>query len=320
MTPPGAIPHRIRNGAQALLLLGGMGALVAWVGWFVAGTAGTAGFLVIGLSFLLVSPRLSPRLILRLYGARQLTPWEAPGLFELLETLSRRAELPAAPRLYYIPSAILNAFSVGRGAEAAIAVTDGLLRGMPRRELAGVLAHELAHVRHNDIWIMGLADSVSRLVWLGSLFGQALLLVNLPMLLLDREALPWWPILLLLAAPTIGALLQLGLSRNREFEADLTAASLTGDPRGLALALDKLEQARQGLFERILLPGRREAQPSLLRTHPATEERIERLLALERAEEREIPEPVVEIPVTFIPEDWPAVTRRPARRWHGVWY
>jgi heat shock protein HtpX len=320
MTPT-SLAHRLLNGAQALALLIGMGLLLAWVGWFVAGTVGLGGFLAMGLAFLFVSPRFSPRLILRLYRARPLMSGEVPGLLRLVEALAVRAELTALPRLFYIASPVMNAFTVGRRANASLALTDGLLRNLTARELTGVLAHEIAHVRHNDIWIMGLADSASRLVWLGSLFGQALLIINLPLVLLDQVMLPWLPILILLAAPTLSALLQLGLSRNREFEADRVAAQLTGDPRGLALALDKLERYQRGLFERILLPGRREPQPSLLRTHPSSEERIRRLLELERDL---APEPAAAFALAdwpeFFPADWPTITRPAARRWSGVWY
>jgi heat shock protein HtpX len=217
----------------------------------------------------------------------------------------------------------MNAFSVGRRGEAAIALTDGLLRNLSRRELTGVLAHEIAHVQANDIWIMGIADSMGRLVWLGSLFGQVLLLVNLPLWFAGGHTLPWWPIVLLMAAPSLSALLQLGLSRAREFDADVSAAELTGDPEGLALSLDKLERAQHGWFERIFLPRGRQSQPSLLRTHPATEERIERLLALDQArrrgDEEEIPTPP-EWRIGLLPDGWPVITRRPSRHWHGMWW
>src|SRR3972149_5911122 len=98
MTALGIMSHRLRNGLQALLLLGGMGLLLAGVGWFVAGVAGVAGILVIGIGFLFVSPRLSPRLVLRLYGARPLSTWEAPGLFQLVEGLAAGAGVPRARR------------------------------------------------------------------------------------------------------------------------------------------------------------------------------------------------------------------------------
>ena len=315
MNSSAAFRHRMRNAVQAGLLLGGMGGLLAGVGWFLGGMVGVGGFVVLGIGFLLFSPRVSPGLILRMYGARALHPGEAPGLFRIVESLARRSGLERLPRLHYISSRAMNAFSVGRGAEASLALTDGLLRGLSQRELTGVLAHEVSHIRHNDIWIMGLADSMSRLVWMGSLFGQVLLLINLPMFLMSRNAMPWWPIVLLIAAPSVSALLQLGLSRNREFDADLAAAELTGDPGGLAMALERLEQAQIGLFDRLFRRQRQDAQPSMLRTHPASRERVQRLLEMAREPP---PAAVVEGVLPLLPGAWPEVTRPPRRRWTGV--
>jgi heat shock protein HtpX len=110
--------------------------------------------------------------------------------------------------------------------------------------------------------------------------GGLLLIINLPLLLLGRAQVSWTFILLLLFAPTVATLLQLGLSRAREYDADLEAAELTGDPAGLASGLNKLEHQGAGLWERIFMPGRRLPEPSLLRSHPPTEERVRRLLAL----------------------------------------
>jgi heat shock protein HtpX len=184
------------------------------------------------------------------------------------------------PRLYYVPSSMLNAFAVGRPDDAAIALTDGLLRTLSLRELSGVVAHEISHIRNNDLWIMGLADTVGRLTRLMTLFGVALLIVSLPLWASGAAGLPWLLVLLLLLAPQVTMLLQLALSRAREFDADLDAAGLTGDPAGLASALLELERHQQGLWEQILLPDRRQPQPSVLRSHPPTEQRVARLKSL----------------------------------------
>jgi heat shock protein HtpX len=205
---------------------------------------------------------------------------------------------------------------VGRRNEAGIAVTDGLLRGLGPRELTGVLAHELSHIANEDMWIMGLADAVSRLTSGLSLAGQILLLVNLPLLLLGQVTLPWLAVALLIAAPAVSALLQLALSRRREYDADLQAVRLTGDPRGLAAALSRLERYRSGWLGRVLLPGRGDPDPSLLRTHPATDERVRRLLELER--EVEVAFPGVQ--QRFSLRDFPPVSRRPRWRVGGYRY
>jgi heat shock protein HtpX len=196
-------------------------------------------------------------------------------------------------------------------------VTDGLLRGLTGRQLVGVLAHEVSHIRHNDMWIMSVADSVSRLVRMMSVFGQVLLLINLPMLLMDQVRISWLLIAVLILAPTASALLQLALSRNREFDADLEAAALTGDPQGLAAALERLERAQGSMWERIVFSGPRIPEPSLLRTHPSTEERVRRLLALSPASP---PGGPIRSGPPFHPRDWPVVGRPPVRRWHGMWY
>jgi heat shock protein HtpX len=252
-----------------------------------------------------------------MYGAREIPRDMLPDLHAVLTIISRRANLPAVPRLVYIPSAMLNAFAVGRRDDAAIALTDGILRTLTMRELAGVLAHEVSHVRNNDLWVMSLADVMSRVTRMMAFLGLLLLLLTLPMWLMHGGGVPWLLVLTLAIAPSFVALLQLALSRAREFDADLDAAGLTGDPVGLAAALGKLERRRGGLWESILMPRGRNPEPSILRTHPKTGERIERLLSL-------IPEPSV-VPFRgpeglVMPSVFPTVTTRPKRRMTGLWY
>jgi heat shock protein HtpX len=219
-------------------------------------------------------------MILRMYSASELQAAQLPAVFEVVERLAARAGLARRPRLYYIRSPILNAFAVGQREDAAIALTDGLLRTLSLRELAGVLAHEISHARNNDLWLMSLADIVGRLTRVMSLLGLVLLILGLPVWLSGRQAVPLLLVLLLVLAPQITLLLQLVLSRAREYEADLDAAGLTGDPAGLASALLKLERYQRGIWERILLPGYRSPEPSILRTHPPTHGRVARLKAL----------------------------------------
>jgi heat shock protein HtpX len=228
----------------------------------------------------LTNPAASPRLVALLYPGRVLHPSEAPRHYAVLGELARRAGLPRMPRLYYIPSAVMNAFATGGRDDALIAVSDGLLRRLDLRELTGVLAHETGHIANGDLRVMAFADLVSRIAGVFSLAGQILLFLSLPALLLGAVDVPWLAILILLAAPTLSALVQLALSRNREYEADRSAAELTGDPAGLAAALDKLERVQGRFWEQILMPGRRVPAPSLLRTHPETGERIARLMDL----------------------------------------
>jgi heat shock protein HtpX len=167
---------------------------------------------------------------------------------------------------------------------------------------------------------MTLADLVSRITHALSLVGQLLVLINLPLFLLNEATLSWLAILLLIFAPTLSALLQLALSRTREFDADLSAVDLTGDPQGLASALIKLEQ-QGGFLERLLMPGRHDPEPSLLRTHPRTEERIQRLLSLSSTPSMNIfPTSIAREDSFPLPKHFSAVKRKPC--WHisGLWH
>lgn len=276
--------HKLRNVLQSAVLLGGMALLLAFCGWVLFGPEGMLG-LGLGAGFgLLFSPRISPGMILRMYSAGELQPAQLPAVFEVVGRLSERAGLPRRPRLYYIRSPVLNAFAVGDREDAAIALTDGLLRSLSLRELAGVLAHEISHVRNNDLWLMSLADVVGRLTRMMSLLGLVLLVLGMPVWLSGRQSVPLLLVVVLVLAPQIALLLQLALSRAREYDADLDAAGLTGDPGGLASALIKLERYQRGVWERILLPGYRSPEPSILRTHPPTGERVARLKVLYGAE------------------------------------
>jgi heat shock protein HtpX len=290
--------------------------LLALCGWVLFGPDGLLGMALGSALALTFSPKISPRLVLRLYRARELTPPELPELFAVLDRLTQRAGLRRRPRLYYVPSRMLNAFAVGERDDAVIALTDGMLRSLTLRELAGVLGHEISHIRNNDLWLMGLADLVGRLTRLMTLAGLLLLVLAIPLWLGGATALPWLVIPLLVLAPQLTTLLQLALSRAREYEADLDAAGLTGDPAGLASALAKLERFQRGVWEQILMPGYRLPEPSLLRSHPPTEQRIARLRKLQGA-----------APATPAFEDamaWPGgragAAPRPRGHLLGYWY
>lgn len=310
------VRHKWRNRLQSILLLVGMALLLSLCGWTIAGGEGVFWALVTGGLSMVFGPQVSPWLTLRMYRAVPIHPAEMPALFRLLEQISARAGLPRPPRLYYVPTRVLNAFAVGRRDDAAVAVTDGLLRVLTLRELAGVLAHEVSHVRNNDLGIMTLADVMNRLTSAMWLAGMVLLIASLPVLVMEGNLILWLLIGLLMLSPTIASLLQLALSRTREYDADLDAAGLTGDPRGLAVALEKLERYQGGLFETLLLPGRRVPQPSLLRTHPPTRDRITRLLALEP---EAAPHFAGAAPVA-LPARFGSIPGDPRWRATGLWY
>jgi heat shock protein HtpX len=311
--------HKLRNIVHSALLIVGMALIVSACAWTLWGTEGILWGLAGAILAMVLSPAVPPALILSLYRARPVVHAELPDVYAALAELGRRADLPAPPRLYYVPSAVLNAFAVGNRNAAAIAVTDGMLRNLTFRELVGVLAHEVSHIANNDLWVMNLADAMSRVTAVMSYLGIFLLAVNLPLNTADGGVVPWVLVLLLIAAPTLMDLLQLALSRAREFDADLDAVRLTGETEGLASALAKLESWQGRFWERVLFPGRRVPDPSLLRTHPPTEERIRRLMRL-RGEVSSPPlsrpaARVVVVPATIMP-----VARPPRYRWPGIWY
>ncbi len=270
--------YQLENLIHSALLLAGMFALLALIGWLMMGTAGILWSFGIVSIVILSSHRLSPRLILYLYGARPVYPEQSPELYDVLYQLSERATLAHPPRLFVIPSRVMNAFTIGQDQHTYIALSSSMLAAMNLREITGVMAHEIAHVRHQDLWVMTLADVLSRLTNLLAITGVIMIIIYLPLFLLTDEDIPWLLLMVLLLSPNLSALLQLALSRSREYSADIEAVNLTGDPNGLASALEKIEYYQGGWIERILFPGRKLPDPSILRTHPETEERIRRIL------------------------------------------
>ena len=276
-----SIRHHLHNLLHTMVLLAAMAGLLLLIGWSFAGEYGMVSAIAGGVTLLLFGTGLSSGVVLRLYGARELSRAEAPRLFAMVGDLAKRSGLTEMPRLYFVLSDAAVIFSTGHGPTAAIALSAGMLHLLPPQELFGVLGHEICHIRSNDLWVMSLADSMRRVTHFISLSGQVLLLINLPLLLMTEHPLPWLPLLLMMVAPLGGAFVQLALSRTREYDADLLAAQLTGDPKGLASALIRLETLYRGSPWRWLVAGHGSRQPSFLRTHPDTRERVQRLLAVE---------------------------------------
>ncbi len=280
--------HRFLNWLHTVLLVGGSLLLFVACAFLFLGPGGIFQAAIFAAVSLFMASRVSPALVLRMYKAHPVGREEFPVGHAILDALAERAGLPARPKLYVMPSNLMNAFAVGKTADSAICFTDKLIRSLTQRELAGVMAHEVSHIVNGDIKVMAIADMVSRFTSLLSTFGIVSLLLNLPGMLSGQSGFAPWPaVVLLLAAPTIGGLLQLALSRTREFDADLGAVMLTGDPDGLAGALRKLEAAQGQHWEGMVLPGSRNPQPSLLRTHPLTADRIKRLMAMKEPGEQQ---------------------------------
>jgi heat shock protein HtpX len=307
--------HNLRNTLHTLILMLVAALIMGVMAYSMFGVIGLIGAAIFGAIGIAGAGRVSPKMVLGLYKARPLEPHEAPQLHEIVEELARRAELPAIPKLHYVPTQLPNAFAVGRKDDSAIAVTDGLLRLMNLRQIQGILAHETAHIMNGDLRVMGMADVMNRITstlsWLGMIgvpvvFGAG---VNVPLLGLG----------LMIFAPMIGGMVQLGISRAREYDADLDGATLTGDPEGLASALRVLEEKMSGKMGSVFLPGARMPQPSLMRTHPKTEDRVARLNALKiNQNDQVVIRPATERPSTSIVP----TAGTPRIRWHrmGVYY
>ena len=320
MDQPRLLRQKLRNLAQSLILVCAMALLCGYLAWLIGGVTFAITALVLVMSGYLFVPMVSQRLVEHLYRGQQIPAIAAPRLHSINQALAERAGLPRPPTLLYIPSDVMNAFATGSRDNALIALSDGLLRGLDLRELTAVMAHEMSHIEHQDLRVMGFADLVSRITGLLSIIGQLLLLVNLPLLMFSDYHIDWLPIIILLLAPTLTTLIQLALSRNREYEADLNATILTGDPEGLALALSRMERYQGRIVEQLLFPGQHIPEPSILRSHPPTEERIARLLEL-RGSQEHTPGRRLDVP----DHDHRIDGLSPSRikpRWHrnGLWY
>ena len=312
---------RTTNLLQTLLLSCGIAGLPLLVGWLFAGKYGLIWAGLLGVLPLIVAMRLYPALILKMYRAKPIPPETAESLAGMVAELARRAGLATPPRLYYIASNLPLIFTTGHGRNSALAVADGVLRLLSLRELYGVLAHEISHLSNYDTIAINFADVLGRVTRTLSFFGLVILLISLPFYIIGDYILPWAPIVVMLSAPTISALLQLGLSRAREYGADMNAAAITGDPEGLACAIAKLEE-----HERRLAGGRYSInhpslRPTLLRTHPESDKRIIRLLEMDlEMHPGKDPRQFRCFDLYGAPLDTPEVTGKPRRRLSGMWY
>ncbi|MBU6194916.1 MAG: zinc metalloprotease HtpX [Burkholderiales bacterium] len=276
------------NLMKTAILMAAITALFMAVGQAMGGQQGMVLALLVALGMNFFSYWFSDKMVLKMYNAREVDENTAPGFYRMVRELAQKAELPM-PRVYLIDEDAPNAFATGRNPHhAAVAATTGIMRVLSERELRGVMAHELAHVKHRDILISTIsatmAGAISMLANFAMMFGSR-----------DSEGRPTNPIAtiaVMILAPLAASLIQMAISRAREFEADRGGAEISGDPRALASALDKIHRYAQGLpleaAERhpetaqmmIVNPLSGGGLRGLFSTHPATEERVERLLAL----------------------------------------
>lgn len=275
------------NQIRTTILLAVMTALILWIGLLFGGQQGMiiALFLAAGMNFF--SYWYSDKIVLKMYRAQAITPQKAPEIYEMVQELSRRAGLPM-PKVFVIPQQAPNAFATGRNPEhAVVAVTEGLINIMDREEVMGVLAHEMAHVKNRDILIGSIAATMA---------GAIMILANMARWFAifgggsrdDNEG--GGGIIGLIAmsilAPFAAIIIQMAISRSREYLADATGAGFAGHPEGLARALEKLGQYSKRLPMNanpstahmfIVNPLSGRSMMSLFSTHPPLEQRIARL-------------------------------------------
>jgi heat shock protein HtpX len=268
------------------LLMAAIMALFGMVGAVLGGGQGMLLALALGFGINLWAYWFSDTMVLKLYRAQEVDATSAPQLYNTVRELAAHAGLPM-PKVYLIDEAQPNAFATGRNPEhAAVAATTGILQLLSARELRAVLAHELSHVRHRDILTStitaSIAGAISTLANFGMFFGGRS----------DDNRNPLVALIVLILAPIAAVLIQLAISRGREYEADRGGAELSGDPRALADALAKMDRYAKGLpletaeahpataHLMIINPLSGGGLAALFRTHPPTEERIHRLLAM----------------------------------------
>jgi heat shock protein HtpX len=275
------------NWFKTTLLLGVLTALIVWIGHLFGGRQGMLFAFILAMGMNFFSYWYSDRIVLKMYRAREVTPQENPGLYDMVSHLAGRAGLPV-PRIYLIPNDSPNAFATGRNPEhAVVAVTEGLLQVMDREEIMGVLSHELAHVKNKDILIGSIAATMAGAImilasmarWTAFLGGGSD----------DDEGGGLGALGLIVVsilAPIAAILVQMAISRSREYHADATGAGFAGQPYGLANALEKLgaysrrlpmQASPQTAHMFIVNPLRGGNFANWFSTHPPLEERIARL-------------------------------------------
>lgn len=270
---------KLGNFIQIVAMLFAMVGLLGVIGWILAGRDGVLITAGMGSAFLLFGRGMSKDWMLKAIGAVPLSRDDAPGLYAILDELVRRARVEHEPELFLLDSELMLGFSAGSGEhDASIVLTEPLVKNLSAREVAGVLAHEISHIHGGDLVVMGMADMITRMTRTLSLLGLFLVIFNVPLSAGGQGYLPWSALVLLIMAPMVNFLIQMALSRTREFHADEGAVNLCGDPEGLAQALHKLERQQNGILRSMFLPHEPGTEPSMLRSHPVTEERIAEIM------------------------------------------
>lgn len=271
------------NGIKTVFLMSAMMALFLLVGYAIGGNTGMTIAFVFSLAMNFGSYWFSDKIVLAMYKAKPITREQAPKFYDMIEQLAKNANLPM-PKVYIINDPTPNAFATGRNPQnAAVAATTGILQGLNNDELAGVMSHELAHVKHRDILISTIAATlVGTISYIAQIAGWAAMFGRND----DREDNGLGGLFLIILSPIIAMLLQMAISRSREFAADAGGAEISGKPLALASALQKISSANDGRQMRNVNPSTAHmfiisplfgGMGKLFATHPPVEQRIAKL-------------------------------------------
>jgi heat shock protein HtpX len=280
------------NSMKTVLLMSVLTVMLVFIGNLLGGNGGMMIAFLFAVVMNFGSYWFSDKIVLSMYGAKEITREENPEIFSIVQDLTMRGNLPT-PRIYMIPGEQPNAFATGRDPEhAAVAVTEGIMRIMPNQELRGVIAHELAHVKHRDILISSIAATFAGAITMLAHMAQWAMIFGGGRSSDDEGRNPIAGIVMIIVAPLAAMLIQMAISRSREFAADEGGATMSGDPMALANALKRLNAASEQIPMESATPATAHmfivnplsgaAFMNLFSTHPPMEERVARLENLAR--------------------------------------
>ena len=278
------------NTLKTFMLLTIMTLFLVWIGGFLGGRTGMTFAIIFAAGMNFFAYWFSDKVILKMYKAHEVTEAEAPELYSIVRRLTQKASMPM-PKVYIINADQPNAFATGRNPKhAAVAVTNSIMRLLSREELEGVIGHELAHIKHRDILVSSVAATIAGAIsYLAQMAQWAFIFGGFGRGSDERGGNPFVALIMMIVAPIAAMIVQMAISRSREFAADTGGAKITGNPRYLASALRKLHMASERipmnatpatshLFIVNPLSGKKVAK--LFSTHPPVEERIARLEAM----------------------------------------
>ncbi|MEL7833134.1 zinc metalloprotease HtpX [Fodinibius sp. Rm-B-1B1-1] len=283
-----------KNSLRTVFLMTLAAVLFMLVGQVLGGSTGLVIAFIVAMAMNFFSYWKSDKMVLRMYDAQQVDRTSHPQLYDMVKELARKADLPM-PALYIIPQEQPNAFATGRNPEnAAVAVTEGIVRVLSENELRGVIAHELAHIQNRDILTQTIVTTV-----VSALSMLAQFAYFIPLGGNDRGSNPLVALIVLITAPIAAMMLQAAISRTREYEADRVGAEISGQPNQLASALQRIEKAAEQIPMRGVSESAMRSTShmfpvnpfsggrfmSLFSTHPDTEDRVERLMHMQRTGE-----------------------------------